>query len=188
MEINPNHSFSYGNISSLQGDSYLIYSKYVVCWRIRTTWSWQPLQEQLFRLNGLCLLYSWAQYPVELCAPTSSSLLDLPDMFITEMWPVVEVRDSAVGTLIELWLTCCHGNSYSPTMGWKCFYLPVLHKQSGWSVWLQKYWPSSSISGLISLVTAKSTNTDELSGSRLMDEAGSRGDVLKKNSNLCWTK
>lgn len=80
------------------------------------------------------------------------------------MWVAAEFSISAAGTLIELWLACCHGNPYSPTKGQKCFYLPVLHKQSGWSFWLQKYWPSSSISVLSSFVTAKCTNTDELLG------------------------
>lgn len=77
-------------------------------------------------LNGMYLLCSWTQYPVEVCALTPSCSLILPNM-----WPAVEVSNSAVGILIELWLTCCHGNSHSPTMGQKCFYLPVLHKQSG---------------------------------------------------------
>lgn len=80
----------------------------------------QP-QEPLVLLNGLYLLCSRAQYPVQL---SGSRQLILLDVFIRGMWPAVGVSDSAAGTLIELWLTRCHGNAYSPTVGQKCFYLP----------------------------------------------------------------
>lgn len=61
------------------------------------------------------------------------------------MWAVVEVSDSAaVGTLIELWLTCCHGNSRSPTMGQKCFLSPCTTQTA------RMKHPGSSISVLIS--------------------------------------
>lgn len=100
--------------------------------------------------NGIYLLCSWAQYPVELCALTPSCSLILPSVLIREMWPVVRVSNSAEGTVIELWLTCCLGNCYS--VGQKCFYLPVLHKQSGWSVWVQtNIVPSSSIAAQIQM-------------------------------------
>ena len=37
------------------------------------------------------------------------------------MWAAAEVGDSAVDTLTELWLTRCHGNSYSLTVGQSVF-------------------------------------------------------------------
>lgn len=36
-----------------------------------------------------------------------------------ETWPAVKVSHSAVGTLIQLWLTGCHGNPCPPTTGQK---------------------------------------------------------------------
>lgn len=52
-------------------------------------------------------------------ALTPSCSLILPDMFIRETWPAVKVSHSAVGTLIQLWLTGCHGNPCPPTTGQK---------------------------------------------------------------------
>lgn len=43
-------------------------------------------------------------------APTPSCSLTLPDMVIRETWPAGQVNSSAVGTLIQLWLTRYHGN------------------------------------------------------------------------------
>lgn len=80
----------------------------------------QAVTKAALPLDALCLLCSWAQYPVALCAP-SPSPLTLPAMFIREMWAVVRVRLSAVGTHSSgLWLTRCHGNL--STLGQKCFY------------------------------------------------------------------
>lgn len=52
-------------------------------------------------------------------ALTPSCSLILPDMFIRETWPAVKVSHSAVGALIQLWLTGCHGNPCPPTTGQK---------------------------------------------------------------------
>lgn len=99
-----------------------------------------------------------------------------------EPQPVVEVRNCAVGTLNELWLTCCHGNSYSPTMGQQCVLSPcttqtVRIKNLTIKVWAQQ--PAFIVS-----VMAKRTNTDELSGLLLIKVAS----FLLLQIKNCWTK
>lgn len=112
-------------------------------------------------LNQLYLLCSWAQYPV---AP--SAALSLPAILTGEMWAAAEVSDSAVGTLIELWLTCCHGNSRLPTTGQKCFLSPCTTQTA------RMKRPGSRISVLISFCRGRGAQTQMNFGdSRLVEEA-----------------
>lgn len=143
--------------------------------------------DRVYFAAGLNILWSSALWLPAAHSPS-------PDMFIRELWAAVEVSDSAVGTLIELWLTCCHGNSYSLTMGQKCFYLPVLHKQSGWSVWLQKCWPSSSICVSISFCHGKEHKHRWTFRILISWNEQARRKYFfglfffKKNIHWCWTK
>lgn len=68
--------------------------------------------------------FKWNVLTLQLCsisrrAPTPSCSLKLPDTVIRETWPAGKVSSSAVGTLIQLWLTRCHGNPCLPTTGQK---------------------------------------------------------------------
>lgn len=69
-------------------------------------------------LNGLYLLCSWAQYPVDLRAFTPVSRAHQRNVGCSRSQPLC-----CGHTLTELWLTRCHGNCYSPIPGQKCFFL-----------------------------------------------------------------
>lgn len=75
-----------------------------------TTWA-------ALHLNGMYLLCSCAQYPVELQLPADG--------------PAVKVSSSNVGTLIQLWRKRCHGNPCSLTAGQKFVLSPRTTQTAG---------------------------------------------------------
>lgn len=110
-------------------------------WTI-TTWKWHPPQQQLFHLDGMYLLYSWVQYPVEFCAPTPSCSPGPPRH--------VQQREVACAGSYQL----CRGHTHWVVVNMLPWQLPFTHqgtkmfcislyytnRQEEASDWL-KFWP-----------------------------------------------